>query len=216
MSIDKILSKVEKAAKKAGRNKDDVKVIAISKVQPLERIERVLNRGHRIFGENRIQDSLNKWPSLIEKYGKIELHLVGALQTNKVKEAVRFFNVIHSIDREKLVFKLEVEAQKLGSCPGLFIQVNTGNELQKAGVSLEYLEGLFNLAKERYSLPVVGLMCLPPIEDSPLIHFEKLSKLSKGLGLSRISMGMSSDFEDAIQAGSTDVRIGSALFGPRG
>ena len=216
MSIDKILSKVEKAAKKAGRNKDDVKVIAISKVQPLERIERVLNRGHRIFGENRIQDSLNKWPSLIEKYGKIELHLVGALQTNKVKEAVRFFNVIHSIDREKLVFKLEVEAQKLGSCPELFIQVNTGNELQKAGVSLEYLEGLFNLAKERYSLPVVGLICLPPIEDSPLIHFEKLSKLSKGLGLSRISMGMSSDFEDAIQAGSTDVRIGSALFGPRG
>ena len=216
MSIDKILSKVEKAAKKAGRNKDDVKVIAISKVQPLERIERVLNRGHRIFGENRIQDSLNKWPSLIEKYGKIELHLVGALQTNKVKEAVRFFNVIHSIDREKLVFKLEVEAQKLGSCPDLFIQVNTGNELQKAGVSLEYLEGLFNLAKERYSLPVVGLICLPPIEDSPLIHFEKLSKLSKGLGLSRISMGMSSDFEDAIQAGSTDVRIGSALFGPRG
>lgn len=216
MSIDKILSKVEKAAKKAGRNKDDVKVIAISKVQPLERIERVLNRGHRIFGENRIQDSLNKWPSLIEKYGKIELHLVGALQTNKVKEAVRFFNVIHSIDREKLVFKLEVEAQKLGSCPELFIQVNTGNELQKAGVSLEYLEDLFSLAKERYSLPVVGLMCLPPIEDSPLIHFEKLSKLSKGLGLSRISMGMSSDFEDAIQAGSTDVRIGSALFGPRG
>ena len=216
MSIDKILSKVEKAAKKAGRNKDDVKVIAISKVQPLERIERVLNRGHRIFGENRIQDSLNKWPSLIEKYGKIELHLVGALQTNKVKEAVRFFNVIHSIDREKLVFKLEVEAQKLGSCPELFIQVNTGNELQKAGVSLEYLEELFSLAKERYSLPVVGLMCLPPIEDSPLIHFEKLSKLSKGLGLSRISMGMSSDFEDAIQAGSTDVRIGSALFGPRG
>ena len=216
MSIDKILSKVEKAAKKAGRNKDDVKVIAISKVQPLERIKRVLNQGHRIFGENRIQDSLNKWPSLIEKYGKIELHLVGALQTNKVKEAVRFFNVIHSIDREKLVFKLEVEAQKLGSCPELFIQVNTGNELQKAGVSLEYLEGLFNLAKERYSLPVVGLMCLPPIEDSPLIHFEKLSKLSKGLGLSRISMGMSSDFEDAIQAGSTDVRIGSALFGPRG
>ena len=216
MSIDKILSKVEKAAKKAGRNKDDVKVIAISKVQPLERIKRVLNQGHRIFGENRIQDSLNKWPSLIEKYGKIELHLVGALQTNKVKEAVRFFNVIHSIDREKLVFKLEVEAQKLGSCPELFIQVNTGNELQKAGVSLEYLEGLFNLAKERYSLPVVGLMCLPPIEESPLIHFEKLSKLSKGLGLSRISMGMSSDFEDAIQAGSTDVRIGSALFGPRG
>ena len=216
MSIDKILSKVEKAAKKAGRNKDDVKVIAISKVQPLERIERVLNRGHRIFGENRIQESLNKWPSLIEKYGKIELHLVGALQTNKVKEAVRFFNVIHSIDREKLVFKLEVEAQKLGSCPDLFIQVNTGNELQKAGVSLEYLEDLFSLAKERYSLPVVGLMCLPPIEDSPLIHFEKLSKLSKGLGLSRISMGMSSDFEDAIQAGSTDVRIGSALFGPRG
>ena len=215
MSLDKILSKVEKAAKKAGRNKDDVKVIAISKVQPIERIKRVLNQGHRIFGENRIQDSLNKWPSLIEKYGKIELHLVGALQTNKVKEAARFFNVIHSIDREKLVFKLEVEAQKLGSCPELFIQVNTGNELQKAGVSLKYLEDLFSLAKERYSLPVVGLMCLPPIEESPLIHFENLSRLNKRLGLSRISMGMSSDFEDAIQAGSTDVRIGSALFGSR-
>lgn len=215
MSLDNVLSRVEAAEMRAGRKKGTVNVIAVSKVQPVERIKRVLNQGHRVFGENRIKESLDKWPTLIEKYGEIELHLVGPLQTNKAKEAVQFFNVIHSVDREKLVLKLEVEAQKRGICPKLFIQVNTGNELHKSGVALENLEDLFMLAKEKYSLPVVGLMCLPPVDESPLIHFEKLSNLNENLGLSRISMGMSSDFEDAIKSGSTDIRIGSALFGSR-
>jgi len=216
MSLDIILSKVQEAEKKSGRGKGSVKVIAVSKVQPIERIEHVLNQGHRIFGENRVQETLRKWPSLIEKYGEIELHLVGSLQTNKVKDALQIFNVIHSVDREKLVLKIANEAQRLGHCPELFIQVNTGNEIQKAGINFENLEKLFSLAKERYSLPVVGLMCLPPVSDSSLVHFKKLLRINKTLGLSRVSMGMSSDFEDAIELGSTDVRIGSAIFGPRG
>ena len=216
MSLDLILSKIQGAEKKAGRDKGSVKVIAVSKVQPIERIKNVLDQGHRIFGENRVQETLRKWPSLIEKYGEIELHLVGSLQTNKVKDALQIFDVIHSVDREKLVLKLANEAQRLGHCPDLFIQVNTGNELQKAGITFENVEKLFSLAKERYSLPVVGLMCLPPISDSSLVHFKKLLSINKTLGLSRVSMGMSSDFEDAIELGSTDVRIGSAIFGPRG
>ena len=216
MSLDIILSKVQEAEKKSGRGKGSVKVIAVSKVQPIERIEHVLNQGHRIFGENRVQETLRKWPSLIEKYGEIELHLVGSLQTNKVKDALQIFNVIHSVDREKLVLKIANEAQRLGHCPELFIQVNTGNEIQKAGITFQNLEKLFSLAKERYSLPVVGLMCLPPVSDSSLVHFKKLLRINTTLGLSRVSMGMSSDFEDAIELGSTDVRIGSAIFGPRG
>ena len=129
---------------------------------------------------------------------------------------MKTFNVIHSVDREKLVLKIANEAQRLGYCPELFIQVNTGNEFQKAGITFEKLENLFNLAKERYSLPVVGLMCLPPVSDSSLVHFKKLLRANKTLGLSRISMGMSSDFKNAIELGSTDVRIGSAIFGSRG
>ena len=216
MSLDKVLNKVEAAEKKAGRTKNSVKVIAISKVQPISRIELVLEKGHRIFGENRIQETLDKWPSLIEKYEEIELHLVGSLQTNKVKVAMQFFKVIHSVDREKLVLKIENEAQKLGTCPELFIQVNIGNESQKSGVALDNIEELFSLAKVRYSLPVVGLMCLPPVNNSSLIYFKEIYKINQNLGLKRISMGMSSDFEDAIKLGSTDVRIGSALFGKRG
>ena len=152
---------------------------------------------------------------MIEKYGEVELHLVGSLQTNKVKEAIQNFQVIHSVDREKLVLKIESEAQRLGNCPELFIQVNTGNEIQKAGVAIERLEDLFKLAKDKYSLPVVGLMCLPPISESSLEHFLILSRLKAYLGLPRLSMGMSNDFEEAIKSGSTDVRVGSALFGLR-
>ena len=215
MSLEDILSRVEVAEIETGRKKGSVNIIAVSKVQPVERIKRVLNQGHRVFGENRVKESLAKWPVLIEEYGEIELHLLGPLQTNKVKEATQFFNVIHSIDRKKLVLKLDSEAQKRGICPELFIQVNTGNELQKAGVALEHLEDLFKLAKEEYSLPVIGLMCLPPVNEPPLTHFKKLSSLNENLGLSRISMGMSNDFEDAIKSGATDIRVGSAIFGSR-
>lgn len=215
MSLDDILTKVAVAEKKNKREQGSVKLIAVSKVQPLERIEQVLAKGHRVFGENRIQETMIKWPPLIEKYGEVELHLVGSLQTNKVKEAMQNFQVIHSVDREKLVLKIESEAQRLGNCPELFIQVNTGDEIQKAGVALEKLEDLFKLAKDIYSLPVVGLMCLPPVSEASLEHFLILSRLKAHLGLSRLSMGMSSDFEEAIKSGSTDVRVGSALFGLR-
>jgi|TARA_B100000925_G_scaffold124661_1_gene92766 hypothetical protein len=216
MSLEKILSKVEIAKEEAGRLKDEINVIAVSKVQPLARIKKVLEQGHRVFGENRVQESLEKWPKLINEYGEVELHLVGALQTNKVKEAMKLFNVIHSIDREKLILKISNEAQKIGFCPELFIQVNTGNENQKAGVIIDEVDYILELAKVKHSLPIVGLMCLPPIHDSPLNHFKILYEIAKKHELPRVSMGMSNDFVDAIKLGATDVRIGSAIFGKRG
>ena len=214
MSLEKILSKVETAKKDSGRQNDKINVIAVSKVQPIERIKKVLNEGHRLFGENRVQESLEKWPKLIDEYGKIELHLVGSLQTNKVKDAMNLFDVIHSIDREKLIVKIANEAQNLGFCPDLFIQVNTGNETQKAGVKKEEVTKLLELAK-LHSLPIIGLMCLPPINELPSDHFKILNRIAKEHNLQRVSMGMSNDFEDAIKFGATDIRIGSAIFGPR-
>ena len=214
MSLEKILSKVETAKKDSGRQNDKINVIAVSKVQPIARIKKVLNEGHRLFGENRVQESLEKWPKLIDEYGKIELHLVGSLQTNKVKDAMNLFDVIHSIDREKLIVKIANEAQNLGFCPDLFIQVNTGNETQKAGVKQEEVTKLLELAKS-HSLPIIGLMCLPPINELPSHHFKILNRIAKEHSLHRVSMGMSNDFEDAIKFGATDIRIGSAIFGPR-
>ena len=216
MSLEKILSKVEIAKEQAGRQKDIVNVIAVSKVQPIPRIKKVLDQGHRVFGENRVQESLDKWPKFISEYGKVELHLVGALQTNKVKEAMKLFNVIHSIDREKLILKISNEAQKIGFCPDLFIQVNTGDEDQKSGIKINELTNMLELAKLKYSLPIVGLMCLPPINESPSNHFKILYEIAKNYELPRISMGMSNDFVEAIKLGATDVRIGSAIFGQRG
>ena len=214
MSLEKILSKVETAKKDSGRQNDKINVIAVSKVQPFARIKKVLNEGHRLFGENRVQESLEKWPKLIDEYGKIELHLVGSLQTNKVKDAMNLFDVIHSIDREKLIVKIANEAQNLGFCPDLFIQVNTGNETQKAGVKKEEVTKSLELAK-LHSLPIIGLMCLPPINELPSDHFKILNRIAKEHNLQRVSMGMSNDFEDAIKFGATDIRIGSAIFGPR-
>ena len=214
MSLEKILSKVETAKKDSGRQNDKINVIAVSKVQPIARIKKVLNEGHRLFGENRVQESLEKWPKLIDEYGKIELHLVGSLQTNKVKDAMNLFDVIHSIDREKLIVKIANEAQNLGFCPDLFIQVNTGNETQKAGIKKEEVTKLLELAK-LHSLPIIGLMCLPPINELPSDHFKILNRIAKEHNLKRVSMGMSNDFEDAIKFGATDIRIGSAIFGPR-
>ena len=214
MSLEKILSKVETAKKDSGRQNAKINVIAVSKVQPIARIKKVLNEGHRLFGENRVQESLEKWPKLIDEYGKIELHLVGSLQTNKVKDAMNLFDVIHSIDREKLIVKIANEAQNLGFCPDLFIQVNTGNETQKAGVKKEEVTKSLELAK-LHSLPIIGLMCLPPINELPSDHFKILNRIAKEHNLQRVSMGMSNDFEDAIKFGATDIRIGSAIFGPR-
>ena len=216
MSLENIKSKVENIKAKSFRKQETVNIIAVSKVQPISKIVEVLEKGHRTFGENRVQETLEKWPILMEKYEKVELHLVGSLQTNKVKEAMKLFNVIHSIDREKLILKISNEAQKVGFCPDLFIQVNTGNEIQKSGVKIDDLTDLLDLAKFKHSLPVIGLMCLPPANEIPSIHFKKLYETAQQHELTRISMGMSNDFEEAIMCGATDVRIGSAIFGPRG
>ena len=196
MSLEKILSAIENSKLQLNRQNDLVKVIAVSKVQPLSRIKKVLDKGHRIFGENRVQESLDKWPKLISEYGKVELHLVGALQSNKIKDAMKLFNVIHSIDREKLILKIS-------------------NEAQKAGVQLEEVTNILELAIFKHSLPVIGLMCLPPVKEVASKHFKILQETAFKNDLQRLSMGMSNDFEDAIKFGATDVRIGSAIFGQR-
>ena len=215
MSLERILREVHLAESRVGRKKGSVRIVAVSKVQPINRIENVLKEGHRLFGENRLQESLEKWPRLMDVYDGIELHLVGPLQTNKTKEAMTLYNAIHSVDREKLIFKIERLAQILGQCPDLFLQVNIGNEPQKTGVDISRLDDIYFLAKEKLSLPVVGLMCIPPVNQVPHIYFEKMAELNKHLGLHRLSMGMSNDFKDAIHAGATEVRIGSALYGER-
>ncbi|MEM8978322.1 MAG: YggS family pyridoxal phosphate-dependent enzyme [Pseudomonadota bacterium] len=214
MSLSDITQRIGNAAKSEGRDPKDVDLIAVSKVQPNERVAAVLEAGHRLFGENKVQEAAGKWPSFQEQYPDAQVHLLGPLQTNKARQAMSLFSAIHSLDRPKLANTLTRLAQEMGSCPDLFIQVNTGDEAQKAGVALEELDGF--VADCRASdLPVVGLMCLPPQAEEPALHFALLAKLAERNGLSGLSMGMSGDFETAVQFGATHVRVGSAIFGDR-
>jgi pyridoxal phosphate enzyme (YggS family) len=191
-----------------------VTLIAVSKLQPLERVEAVLGEGHRLFGENRVQEAAGKWPALREKYPGTEVHLVGPLQTNKARQAMELFEAIHSLDRPKLANTLARLAQELGRCPELFVQVNTGDEPQKAGVAPADADALIAQCRA-LDLPVQGLMCIPPLDEEPTLHFALLAKIAARNALSGLSMGMSEDFERAIAQGATHVRIGSALFGAR-
>ena len=190
------------------------KIIAVSKLQPNDRVEAVLEEGHRIFGENRVQEAAGKWPQFKEKFQNIELHLLGPLQSNKVRQAMQLFSFIHTVDSLKLAKRISFIRGDLGFCPKLFIQVNTGRESQKAGVCLDQLGLVAETCKE-LRLPVVGLMCIPPVDESPLYHFNLLKDFAKTFGLPELSMGMSNDFEKAIRCGATYVRIGSAIFGER-
>ncbi len=214
-NIGAITSDIAAAAGKAARAVDDITLIAVAKRQPLDRIERALAAGHRIFGENRLQEAQGKWPALKETYPDIELHMIGALQTNKAADAMALFDVIHTLDREKLARKIADEAIKIGHCPDLFIQVNTGAETQKGGIALDVLTDFVAFCWEELNLPVIGLMCLPPIDEEPALHFALLQKLAKRHGFAKISMGMSGDFEKAIQFGATHIRVGTAVFGVR-
>ncbi len=198
----------------AGRARGETDLIAVSKKQPHARIAAVLDAGHRVFGENRVQEAAGRWPTLRESYGEVRLHLLGPLQTNKVRQAVGLFDAIHSLDRSKLAKTLARIAQEEGRCPELFVQVNTGEEPQKAGVSPDLLDG-FVAECRALDLPLVGLMCLPPADEPASLHFALLAKLARRNGLSGLSMGMSSDFEEAIAQGATHVRVGSAIFGER-
>ncbi len=214
MSLTEIQARLRKAEQDAGREPGSVTLIAVSKVQPIARLRDVLDAGHRIFGENRVQEAAHKWPALQDEYGKVQLHLIGPLQTNKLKQALELFDVFHTLDRPKLARKLADAVQARGRCPELFIQVNTGEEPQKAGILPAQADD-FIAECRAMDLPVSGLMVIPPVNEEPSLHFALLRKIARRNGLERLSMGMSSDFERAVALGATHVRVGSALFGAR-
>ncbi len=214
MPLTDITQRIDASARKAGRAAGSVHLIAVSKVQPNERVKAVLDAGHRCFGENRVQEAAGKWPQFRETYDQIDLHLIGPLQTNKARQAMDLCQAIHSVDRPKLANTIARLAQETGACPDLFIQVNTGEEPQKAGI-LPGDTDAFVATCRGLDLPVRGLMCIPPVDEEPSLHFALLAKLAKRNGLRDLSMGMSADFETAIALGATHVRVGSAIFGER-
>jgi PLP dependent protein len=210
-----VLAEIRKAETTAGRAAGSVTLVAVSKTFDAAAIRPILAAGQRVFGENRVQEAAAKWPALRFDYPATELHLIGPLQTNKAREAVRLFDVIETLDRERLAHALKDAAAKEGRLPRLLIEVNIGGEAQKAGVLPEGASALLALARA-LGLPVEGLMCIPPVGEDPLRHFRLLADLARQLGLNTLSMGMSADFQAAIAAGATHVRVGSAIFGHRG
>ena len=214
MSLKEIKNKVLQAEIEFSRVVGSINLIAVSKVQPNERIEAVLEQGHRIFGENRIQEAQSKWPDFKERFEGIELHIIGPLQTNKTRAAMELADCIHTLDRTKLATTMARIAQELGKCPELFVQVNTGDEPQKSGVSPKETQAFVKECLDM-DLPVRGLMCIPPVNEEASLHFALLKNIAEDCGLSDLSMGMSSDFEKAISFGATHVRVGSAIFGDR-
>ena len=214
MSLSDIQTRIAKAAETAGRAASDVTLIAVSKMQPDARVLEVLEDGHRVFGENRVQEAAGKWPGFRETFDGIELHIIGPLQSNKVRQAMELAEVIHSVDRPKIANAIARIADETGSCPDLFLQVNTGEEPQKAGILPEDTDSFVSECRG-LSLPVKGLMCIPPVEEEASLHFALLAKLAERNGLAGLSMGMSGDFEKAISFGATHVRVGSAIFGDR-
>ncbi|MEH6520821.1 YggS family pyridoxal phosphate-dependent enzyme [Sulfitobacter sp.] len=214
MTLRDITDRIAKAETAAGRTLGSVSLIAVSKVQPNARVAAVLEEGHRIFGENKVQEAAGKWPDFREQFDDINLHLIGPLQTNKARQAIELAQCIHTVDRPKLANTIARLAQEMGECPDLFIQVNTGEEEQKAGVLPADADG-FIAECQALDLPVRGLMCIPPVDEESALHFALLAKIAARNGLAGLSMGMSSDFEKAIALGATHVRVGSAIFGDR-
>ncbi len=214
MSLDDIQTRIETAAKAAGRDVAEITLIAVSKLQPDARVRTVLEQGHRCFGENRVQEAAGKWPGFREAFEGIDLHLIGPLQTNKARQAMELCQSIHSLDRPKLARTLARLAQEAGQCPDLFVQINTGEEDQKAGVLPAEADAFIGECRE-LDLPVRGLMCIPPVDEEPSLHFALLAKIAERNGLAKLSMGMSGDFERAIAQGATHIRVGSAIFGAR-
>jgi hypothetical protein len=215
--LEGVRAKLCAAAEAAGRDPAAIKIIAVSKTFEADAILPVIEAGQRLFGENRVQEATRKWPPLRERFPDIELHLIGPLQTNKAREAVAFFDAIHSLDRPSLAETLEKEFARLENRapPRLFVQVNTGREPQKAGVAPEEADRFLDDCRARHGLAVEGLMCIPPLDEDPSPHFALLAETARRNGLAALSMGMSADFEAAIAHGATHVRIGSAIFGAR-
>ncbi|MEL7254885.1 MAG: YggS family pyridoxal phosphate-dependent enzyme [Pseudomonadota bacterium] len=214
MGLADIKHRVQKAEADAGRAPGSVELIAISKKQPNERVEAVLEEGHRVYGENRVQEAAGKWPQFRTRFDGIDLHLVGPLQTNKARQAMELCQTIHSLDRPKLANTLARLAQELGQCPNLFVQVNTGEEDQKAGIWPGDADAFIADARA-LDLPIQGVMCIPPVEEEAALHFALLAKIAERNGLEGLSMGMSGDFEKAVAFGATHIRVGSAIFGAR-
>jgi pyridoxal phosphate enzyme (YggS family) len=213
--LDAIRARISAAEAAAGRPAGAVRLVAVSKQQPEAAVAAVWGAGHRLFGENRVQEAQARWGARRTVGERFELRLIGPLQSNKTKEAVAFFDAIDSLDREKLAAALANEAQAAGRCPQLLVQVNTGEEPQKAGIAPAEADAFIARAQRTYDLPVAGLMCIPPADEEPAMHFALLAKIAARNGLSELSMGMSGDFETAIAFGATMVRVGSAVFGAR-
>lgn len=214
MALSDITERIAAAEQSAGREPGSVSLIAVSKVQPADRVKAVLEAGHRVFGENRVQEAQSRWGEFLPDYSDVHLSLIGPLQSNKTRAAMGLFQAIHSVDRVKLARSIARVADETGSCPDIFVQVNTGDEAQKAGVAVEEAAAL--IAECRVlSLPIKGLMCIPPFDQDPVPHFQLLGSMAETAGLPGLSMGMSADFEAAIACGATHVRVGSAIFGAR-
>ena len=214
-SLDATNARIAAAARAAGRAPESVALVAVSKQQPPEAVEAVLAAGHRLYGENRVQEALARWPPLQARYPDVRLRLVGALQSNKAAEAVALFDAIDSVDRPKLVAALAEALAKTGRAPRMLVQVNTGEEPQKAGVLPAVADAFIQDAIRVHGLPIDGLMCIPPADEPPGMHFALLAKIAARNGLAELSMGMSGDFETAVRFGATMVRVGTAVFGQR-
>ena len=214
MSLSEIKNRVRQTEEQFSKTIGGTKIIAVSKVQPNERVKAVLESGHRVFGENRIQEAQSKWPDFKKQYNDVELHIIGPLQTNKARAAMELADCIHTVDRPKLSKTIARIAQEIGKCPELFVQVNTGEEEQKSGVlprdAVAFVKECLGM-----DLPIKGLMCIPPIDEEASLHFALLRNISENCGLQYLSMGMSGDFEKAISFGATHIRVGSAIFGDR-
>ena len=214
-NIENLKKTIFDAAQVIGRDASEINLVAVSKVQPDERIQEALDAGHRLFGENRVQEAQEHWAHRRDLYPDLQLHLIGPLQTNKAKDAVALFDVIETLDREKLAKSLAKEMEIQGRQLPCFIQVNTGEEEQKAGIAPKDVAAFYEFARQECGLTIKGLMCIPPVEDPPALHFALLQKYARELGLNDLSMGMSGDFEKAIPLGATYVRVGTGVFGAR-
>ncbi|MEM8838850.1 MAG: YggS family pyridoxal phosphate-dependent enzyme [Pseudomonadota bacterium] len=214
-SLEDVYREIDAAANASNRDRSDITLIAVSKTFGADRIEPVLGAGQTHFGENRVQESQKKWPDLKAKYPNAVLHLIGPLQSNKASDAVALFDVIHTVDRDKIAKALSAEMERQGRKLDVFVQVNTGREQQKAGVMPEETRAFVERCRTVHNLSVRGLMCIPPIDEDPRDHFALLAEYARESGLSDLSMGMSADFPIAISCGATHVRVGSAIFGAR-
>lgn len=213
--LETVKANITRAEKEAGRAGGAVTLVAVSKTFAADDIRPVIEAGQRIFGENRVQEAQTKWPALREEFPDLELHLIGPLQSNKTKEAVALFDVIETVDREKIAAELAKEIARQGRAPRLYVQVNTGSEPQKAGVDPREAAAFVERCRRVHGLAIEGLMCIPPAGENPGPHFALLEKLARQAGLEKLSMGMSGDYELAVRFGATGVRVGSAIFGTR-